>query len=624
MRRDETGHRSLPLGASLLPDIRCRFLVFAPAAETVEVRLLSPGERVVLLERDDLGYHHGVVDGVKAGARYLYRLDGGKELPDPASRFQPQGVHGPSMVIDPDAFSWMDLEWRGIPLSSYILYELHVGTYTPEGTFDAVIPRLDSLVELGITAVELMPVSQFPGRRNWGYDGVFPFAVQESYGGPEGLKRLVDACHLRGLAVVLDVVYNHLGPEGNYLSDFGPYFSDRYRTPWGSAVNFDGPFSDEIRRFFQENALYWLREFHVDALRLDAIHGIMDFSASPFLSELAGAVRDLLKEEGRMMYLIPESDLNDARIVMPRDEGGYGLDAQWSDDFHHALHTLLTGERDGYYGDFGGIGHLGRAFTDGFVYSGQYSAYRKRRHGNPSRHLPAGTFVVFAQNHDQIGNRMRGERLARLVCFESLKLAAGVVLLSPFLPLLFMGEEYGEVAPFLYFVHHGDTGLIEAVRKGRKEEFAAFGWKGEIPDPQDEDTFLRSRPDPALRESGNHARLLELHRELIRIRKTDPVLRRTDREGMEVVPFEKERALFILRRNGSARTAAVFHFGDVPAYLPLPLPGEGWEKVLDSADVRWGGPGGEAPERQDPRADSFLAVRPRSFILLSTPDKENR
>jgi len=624
MRCDVTGHRSLPLGASPLPDIRCRFLVFAPSAGTVEVRLLSPGERVVLLERDDLGYHHGVVDGVKPGARYLYRLDGGKELPDPASRFQPQGVHGPSMVIDPDAFSWMDLEWRGIPLSSYILYELHVGTYTPAGTFDAIIPRLDSLAELGVTALELMPVSQFPGRRNWGYDGVYPFAVQESYGGPEGLKRLVDACHRRGLAVVLDVVYNHLGPEGNHFSDFGPYFNDRYRTPWGPAVNFDGPHSDEVRRYFQENALRWLREFRVDALRLDAIHGIMDFSASPFLAQLAEAVGDLRKEEGRMIYLIPESDLNDSRIVTPRNAGGYGLDAQWNDDFHHAIHALLTGERDGYYGDFGGIGHLARAFTDRFVYSGQYSTYRKRRHGNPARHLPAERFVVFAQNHDQVGNRMRGDRLSRLVSFESLKLAAGVVLLSPFLPLLFMGEEYGEVAPFLYFVHHDDEGLIEAVRKGRKEEFAAFGWVGEPPDPQDEGTFLRSRPDHALRGTGGHAVLLELHRELIRIRKTDPVLRRTDREGMEVVPFEKERALFILRRDGSARTAAVFHFGDVPAYLPLPLPGEGWEKVLDSADVRWGGPGGEAPERQDPRAESVLAVRPRSFILLSTPDKENR
>ena len=619
-----TDPRAHPLGATPLPDGRCRFLVYAPSARTVSVRLLSPAKRVVPLERDGLGYHHGIADGVAAGTLYLYRLDGAKERPDPASRHQPQGVHGPSMVTDPGAFAWRDREWRGIPLSSYILYELHVGTYTPEGTFDAILQRLDALVELGITAVELMPVAQFPGRRNWGYDGVYPFAVQESYGGPEGLKRLVDACHRRGLAVVLDVVYNHLGPEGNYLSDFGPYFSDRYRIPWGPAVNFDGPHSDEVRRYFQENALYWLREFHVDALRLDAIHGIMDFSASPFLTELAAAVRDLRKEENRRAYLIPESDLNDARVVTPPEEGGYGLDAQWNDDFHHALHTLLTGERDGYYADFGGIGRLARAFTDGFVYSGQYSAYRRRRHGNPSRHLPAGRFVVFAQNHDQVGNRMRGDRLSVLVSFESQKLAAGVVLLSPFLPLLFMGEEYGEVAPFLYFVHHGDTGLIEAVRKGRKEEFAAFGWKGEIPDPQDEETFLRSRPDPALRGSGNRALLLSLHRELIRIRKTDPVLSRTDREGMEATPFEEESALFILRRDGSAQTAAVFHFGNVPATLPLPLPGGHWKKVLDSADVRWGGPGGAAPERPDPLGGVVCALRPDSFILFSNSGEENR
>jgi maltooligosyltrehalose trehalohydrolase len=595
--------------------------VFAPSAQAVEVRLLSPAERVVPLTRDVFGYHHAVVDGVRAGALFLYRMDGRIERPDPASRRQPHGVHGPSMVTDPGAHAWGDREWRGIPLSSYILYELHVGTYTPEGTFDAVIPRLDSLVELGVTAVELMPVSQFPGKRNWGYDGVYPFAVQESYGEPEGLKRLVDACHRRGLAVVLDVVYNHLGPEGNYLSDYGPYFTDRYHTPWGSAINFDGPCSDEVRRFFLENALYWLREFHVDALRLDAIHGIMDFSASPFLSELAAAVSDLRKEGDRMAYLIPESDLNDARVVTPRDEGGFGLDAQWSDDFHHALHTLLTGERDGYYSDFGGIGHMARAFSDGFVYSGQYSVYRRRRHGNTTRHLPAGRFVVFAQNHDQVGNRMRGDRLAGLVSFESLKLAAGVVLLSPFLPLLFMGEEYGEVAPFLYFVHHGDADLIEAVRKGRKEEFAAFGWKGEIPDPQDEETFLRSRPDPSLRTSGNHALLFELHRELIRIRKTDPVLSRTDREGMEVTPFEAETALVVVRRNGPARAATVFHFGDAPATLSLP--GGPWRKVLDSSDARWGGPGGADPGRPDPRTGSVLPVLPRSFILFSNPGKEN-
>lgn len=619
-----TVDRSHPLGATPLPDGRCRFLVYAPFARTVEVLLLSPARRVVPLEGDGAGTHHGIADGVAAGTLYLYRLDGAKERPDPASRHQPQGVHGPSMVTDPGAFRWRDREWKGIPLSSYILYELHVGTYTPGGTFDAVIPRLDSLVDLGITAVELMPVSQFPGIRNWGYDGVYPFAVQESYGGPEGLKRLVDACHLRGLAVVLDVVYNHLGPEGNYLSDFGPYFSDRYRTPWGSAVNFDGPCSDEVRRYFRDNALCWIREFHVDALRLDAIHGIMDFSASPFLSELASAVSDLRKEENRMAYLIPESDLNDARIVTPRDEGGNGLDAQWSDDFHHALHSLLTGERDGYYADFGGLEPMARAFKEGFVYSGQYSVFRRRRHGNRSRHLPAGKFVVFAQNHDQVGNRMRGDRLGTLVSFESLKLAAGVVLLSPYLPLLFMGEEYGEVAPFLYFVHHGDEGLIEAVRKGRKEEFAAFGWEGEIPDPQDEGTFLRSRLDPALRESGNHALLLSLHRELIRIRKADPVLSRTDRENMEVSSFEKENALVVLRRNGSAQAAAVFHFADAQATLPLSLPGGPWEKVLDSSDARWGGPGGGAPELPDTATDIALPMHPKSFILLVNREKGTR
>jgi maltooligosyltrehalose trehalohydrolase len=611
------------LGATPLPGGRCSFLVYAPSVRTVAVRLVWPVERVFPLERDGLGYHYGTTDGVTAGALYLYRLDGGKDRPDPASRCQPRGVHGPSMVVDPRAYAWRDGEWKGIPLSSYILYEIHVGTFTDEGTFDAVIPRLDELRELGINALELMPVAQFPGRRNWGYDGVYPFAPHDGYGGPERLRRLVDACHLRGIAVVLDVVYNHLGPEGNYLSDFGPYFSDRHRTPWGAAVNFDGPGSDEVRRYFLENALCWLREFRVDALRLDAIHGVMDFSAIPFLAELAEAVGNLRREENRLAYLIPESDLNDARVVAPREAGGYGLDAQWSDDFHHALHTLLTGERDGYYADFGGLVHMARAFTDGFVYSGHYSPYRRRRHGNPSRHLPAAKFVVFAQNHDQVGNRMLGERLGSLVSFDSLKLAAGVVLLSPFLPLLFMGEEYGEVAPFLYFVHHGDEGLIEAVRKGRREEFAAFGWKEEPPDPQDEATFLRSRPDPNLRGTGHHKALLSLYRELIRLRKTDPVLSRPDKEDMEVTPFEEERALVVRRWNGAAQCVAFFHFGDVPATLPLSLPPGEWDKVLDSGDRRWGGDGEGGPETVHSPAAPPLSLRPRSFLLYAKRGEEN-
>lgn len=434
------------LGAASLGDGRCRFTVWAPAAEKVEVRLLTPRPRVATLDRGGQGYHHGVLEGVERGSLYVYRLDGGPERADPASRSQPQGVHGPSEVVDPQ-FPWEDVSWVGPRLQDYILYELHVGTFTREGTFDAIIPHLTDLRELGVTAIELMPVAQFPGTRNWGYDGVFPFAVQDSYGGPAGLKRLVNACHREGLAVVLDVVYNHLGPEGNTLGDFGPYFSERYRSPWGPALNFDGPGSDEVRRFFIENALAWITDYHVDALRLDALHAILDLSAYPFLAELAAAVRERAARLHRRVYLIAESDLNDPKLVRPPEVGGYGLDAQWNDDFHHALHALLTGERTGYYEDFGTVAHLARAFTEGYVYTGQYSVYRRRRHGVPARALPAHAFAVFAQNHDQVGNRMRGERLSALVPFEALKLAAAVVLLSPYLPLLFMGEEYGETAP---------------------------------------------------------------------------------------------------------------------------------------------------------------------------------
>jgi maltooligosyltrehalose trehalohydrolase len=349
------------LGAASLGDGRCRFLVFAPLARKVEVHILSTVDRLVPLERIEGGYYSGLVEDAAPGALYRYRLDDARELPDPASRFQPQGVHGPSQIIDPAPFPWSDGAWTGISLENYLFYELHVGAFTTEGTFDAVVPHLDSLAELGVTAVEIMPVAQFPGERNWGYDGTFPFAVQNSYGGPDGMKRLVDACHKRGMALVLDVVYNHLGPEGNYLEAYGPYFTDRYRSPWGQAVNFDGPDSDEVRRFFLENAPHWLEEFRVDALRIDAIHGILDSSAYPFLAELSDTVREHAERRGRNIFLFPESDLNDVRIVSPRAEGGYGMDAQWNDDFHHALHALLTGERDGYYRDFGRLGDLAKA-----------------------------------------------------------------------------------------------------------------------------------------------------------------------------------------------------------------------------------------------------------------------
>jgi len=601
----------------------CRFRVWAPTAEQVEVHLVSPAERLAPLERRERGYWEATVAGVEPGALYFFRLNGQpaggagrQERPDPASRFQPQGVHGPSQVVAADTFRWSDAGWKGLALGDYFLYELHVGTFSPEGTFAGAIAFLDELKELGVTALELMPVAQFPGGRNWGYDGVFPFAVQASYGGPEGLKQFVDACHQRGLAVVLDVVYNHLGPEGNCFADFGPYFTDRYHTPWGRALNFDGADSDEVRHFFIENALYWVTEFHLDALRLDAIHGIFDFSARPFLAELADAVHARAVELGRRIHLMPESDLNDPRAVEPREQGGYGLDAMWNDDFHHALHALLTGERMGYYQDFGQVGQLATGFREGFIYAGQYSAYRQRRHGSSSVHIPAQQFVVFAQNHDQVGNRMLGERLSALVSFEALKLSAGVVLLAPFLPLLFMGEEYGETAPFLYFVSHSDPDLIEAVRRGRRQEFASFHWKSEAPDPQDATCFERSKLNRSRSREGQQGTLRAFHRELIRLRKSLPALARLSKEDLQVNAFEGEKVLCLQRGREAEQVFAIFHFGDTRRRVMLPLPPGRWRKELDSAEECWGGGGSGL----DPMIESWGQVSPtlgpQSFVLF--------
>ena len=578
------------LGADYLGGGQCCFTVWAPFTDKVEVRIVSPRESIVELKRDGQGYHQGIIEEVKPGSLYLYRLDGGKERPDPASRFQPQGVHGPSQIVNPN-FSWNDHSWIGPALGDYIIYELHVGTFTLEGTFEAVISHLQDLKNLGITAIELMPVAQFPGSRNWGYDGTYPFAVQDSYGGPDGLKQLINGCHQVGLAVVLDVVYNHLGPEGNYLTDFGPYFTDRYRGPWGHPINFDGPYSDEVRRFFVENGLYWVKEFHLDGLRIDAVHGILDFSAYPFLEELAVTVHDLAERLNRRVHLIAESDLNDSRIVRSRELGGFGIDAQWNDDFHHALHTLLTKEDAGYYEDFGELQHLVKAFREGFVYGGDYSIYRQRRHGNSSHRLTAEKFVVFSQNHDQVGNRAQSERLSALVSFEALKLAAAVVLFSPFIPLLFMGEEYGETAPFYYFVSHSDANLVEAVRRGRREEFVAFRWQGEPPDPQDEATFLRCKLDPELRLQGQHELLYSFYRELIRLRRESPPLKVLDKERLEVTGLDKEKVLWWRRWNDEQQVAAVCHFGKQARSLSLPLPEGRWRKQLDSADSIWDGPG---------------------------------
>ncbi len=608
------------IGATYLGKGRCRFRVWAPFAAKVEVHLLTPRDLMVPLEKGPRGYHTGVIEGVEPGALYLYRLDGTKERPDPASRHQPQGVHGPSEVTESD-FVWQNGNWSGITLRDYILYELHVGTFTREGTFEAILPHVDELQKLGVTAVELMPAAQFPGDRNWGYDGVYPYAVQSTYGGPEGLKRLVDALHGRGLAVVLDVVYNHLGPEGNYLWDYGPYFTDRYKTPWGPAINFDGPYADEVRSFFVGNALYWVTELRIDALRIDAIHGIFDFSSRHFLEEVGTAVHDRGQELNRRIHVIPESDLNDVRAVRPPELGGYGLDAQWNDDFHHAVHTLVTEERSGYYEDFGRIEHLEKAFREGFIYSGQYSPYRKRRHGRSSVALPAERFVVFIQNHDQVGNRVLGERLSASVPFEALKLVAGVVLFSPFIPLLFMGEEYGETAGFAYFVSHSDPDLVEAVRKGRKDEFAAFSWAGEPPDPQDPGTFMSAKLNHEMRRDGHHRVLYEFYREVIGLRKEINDMVGMSKERQEVRGFEREKILLVRRWSEEGDVTILYHFGDSPQVVTIALPPGQRRKRLDSADPRWHGPGSAVPEELSPDGEVQITASPLSAVVFTQVEK---
>jgi maltooligosyltrehalose trehalohydrolase len=607
------------LGATF-KDGACRFLVWAPLAKKVEVHIVAPREQLLPMTRKAYGYHSAVAERLEPGSRYYYRLDSGHDHPDPASRFQPEGVHGPSQVVAP-AFPWEDKHWAGIPLQQYVIYELHVGSLTPSGTFAAVIPFLDELKELGITAIELMPVAQFPGSRNWGYDGVYPFAVQNSYGGPAELKRLVNACHQKQMAVILDVVYNHLGPEGNYLGQFAPYFTDHYRTPWGMAINFDGPGSDDVRRYFTENALYWLQEFHIDALRLDALHAILDSSARPFLEELTTSVKQLAGQLNRRIYLIGESDANDRRLVMPPGLGGYGLDAQWHEGFHHSLHVLLTGEKNGYYQDFGRVQHLARAFRDGFVYSGQYSRYRQRRHGSSSRDIPAQRFVVFAQNHDQVGNRMLGERLSQLVSLEGLKLAAGVVLLSPFIPLIFMGEEYGETAPFPYFTSHADAALIEAVRRGRRAEFVAFGWQGEPPDPQDETTFLSTKLNHDLRHEGQHRVLWDFYQELIQLRREVPALSSLNKDTLKVRGDEETGLIFVRRWSAGSQAIAVFHFGDAPSSAILPIPEGCWQKRLDSADRRWLGKGSHHPQKFDAKGEVTITMEPKSLALFTNSEE---
>jgi maltooligosyltrehalose trehalohydrolase len=521
------------------------FRVWAPLPQRVEVVL---GEQRIPMRRAGGGWWTCPVGQAGPGSDYAFSLDGGPSRPGPRSAFQPCGIDGPSRVVDHSAFAWGDSGWRGVPLAGSVIYECHVGTFSEQGTFDGVIDHLGHLVDLGVDIVELLPVAEFPGRRGWGYDGVDLFAPHHAYGGPDGLKRLVDAAHTHGLGVVLDVVYNHLGPTGNYLPEFGPYFSARHQTNWGDAVNFDGPGSDEVRRFVIDNALMWLRDYHCDGLRLDAVHAIVDGSATHITEALAVEVDALAAHAGRPLFLIAESDLNDPRFVRSRDVGGYGLAASWADEWHHALHSALTGDVSGYYEDFGSLALLAKALRQAWVYDGTYSPYRQRVHGRPPIGLAGSQFVVAAQNHDQIGNRAAGERSSALMSEGRLHVAAALLLTSPFVPMLFQGEEWGARTPFQYFTDHEDTALGRIVSEGRRHEFATFGWDpGDVPDPQDAATFERSRLDWAEPRKEQHAGLLAWHRQLIALRRQIPALTdpRLDRVYTE---YDQDVGWIVVRR----------------------------------------------------------------------------
>jgi maltooligosyltrehalose trehalohydrolase len=499
------------------------FRVWAPRAQRVEVSVLGSS---VPMAREAEGWWVAEAAPAGAGDDYTFSLDGGPPLPDPRSASLPQGVHAPSRLVDQSAFRWSDAGFQARPLSAALIYELHVGSFTPEGTFEGAIARLEHLTKLGVTHVELMPVADFPGRFGWGYDGVALFAPRHEYGGPAGLKRLVDACHSRGLAVILDVVYNHLGPSGNYLPRFGPYFSERHTTPWGASLNFDGPYSEEVRRFVCDNALGWFRDYHVDGLRLDAVHAMVDLSAIHVLEQLSAEVEALGAHLGRGLILIAESDLNDPRVVRPREMEGYGIDAQWSDDFHHALHTVLTGERSGYYVDFGSIADLATALKSAYVYAGKPSAFRLRRHGRPAGGLSAHRFIGYSQTHDQVGNRAQGDRLIHQCGLERARLAAALALTAPFIPLLFQGEEFGASAPFPYFADFADDpALSRAVSEGRRREFTGLGWRPEeVPDPAALETFSRAKLDWSELEREPHRGLFQWYQDLVQLRRQLPQL----------------------------------------------------------------------------------------------------
>jgi maltooligosyltrehalose trehalohydrolase len=599
-----------PLGAHFCADGRTSFLVWAPQAKRVSLVLREEPPRELTALAD--GYFAGLVENAPPGTLYKYSLDGNEPLPDPASRFQPQGVFGPSMVVDA-RLAWT-AENPKRSLSEYVVYELHVGTYTAAGTFAALLEHLPRLAELGVNAIELMPIAQFSGKRNWGYDGVFPFATQNTYGTPNELRTFVNECHHHGLSVILDVVYNHLGPEGNCLAEYGPYFTKQRHTPWGPAVNFDGEQSTPVRRYFLENAEYWLKVCGFDALRLDAVHAICDDSPQHILAELQQRLDQLCAELGRPMFAIAESNQNIAKLVQDQAKGGYGLAAQWVDDFQRSLHSLLTGEQAGYYIDYGQVEQLALSYQHGFVFTGQYSQYRKRPQGEPCEPIPLSRFLACVQNHDAVGNRMLGERLCQLVEWRDVKLAAVATLLSPFIPLIFMGEEYAETAPFLYFVDHQSGFLRRQTREGRLRDFAAFLSQGRPSNPANEKTFLRSKLHHELIQTEKHGALWHLYRQLLAIRREYPVWRNSAQGSPSVAHANTPSWLTLRWEHDRGTMQLALNFAEIPVTHAELENTKGYEVLFDSSALQW-----RLPDEPETAAPTLGFVPAKTALLLWRP-----
>lgn len=565
-------------GVNFNADGSAEIVLWSPPAEQAVLINHTNGKNIIL-SKEELGYWRTTTNKIEPGHKYKFSIDGGKtSYPDPASLSQPDGVHEASGAVDL-SFNWTDTNWKNLPLEQYIIYEIHPGTFSPEHNFQGIENKLDHLADLGINAIEIMPVGQFPGSRNWGYDGVYPFAVQHSYGGAKALQQLVNTCHEKGIAVILDVIYNHIGPEGNYLPAFGPYFTDKYSTPWGKAINYDDAWCDGVRDYFIENALMWFRDFHIDGLRMDAVHAIKDLSPVHLIKEIKERTNQLMQKTGRNHYLIAEMDLNNPVFINPPEKCGYGLDAQWIDEFHHALRVSSGQKREGYYSDFDGINHLAKSYTDAYVYDGQFSEHRKKIFGVKTNN-PGKQFVVFSQNHDHTGNRMLGERTSQLVSFEMCKLMAAAVMVSPFLPMLFMGEEWGETNPFLFFISHTDKELAALVNKGRKEEFSYFNWEGEPPDPRLEETFNRSMLQWDLLNEEQHKKMYDFYKQIITLRKTQPALKYPERKNTKAEADAQNKILTLHRWHEGQYLVCIMNFSNEERTVQVD---DNWKLLLNSS-----------------------------------------